>query len=99
MLISNSSTILFFLDLAKRTRIRKYLKFYNEAMNWQRSDIEDFQFKKFKELIRHAYKNVPYYRELFDCSADCCWSCFACQVFQNYIGNQVRMVLLDIQPL
>ncbi|MCP4402610.1 MAG: phenylacetate--CoA ligase family protein [bacterium] len=34
---------------------------------WLRtSQIEEIQQKKLQELLQHAYKNVPYYRQLFD---------------------------------
>lgn len=33
---------------------------------WSREEIEAYQFKLFKDLLRHSYDNVPYYRSLFN---------------------------------
>jgi phenylacetate-CoA ligase len=33
---------------------------------WDRAEIEAFQARRFRALIRHAYARVPYYRGLFD---------------------------------
>ncbi len=31
-----------------------------------REDIAEFRDRRFRKLVRHAYKNVPYYKKLFD---------------------------------
>ena len=31
-----------------------------------RQDIDEFRDRRIRKLVRHAYRNVPYYRELFD---------------------------------
>jgi len=64
MFLSKNSIILFLLDMGKGTKVKNYLRFYNEVLNWQRVDISKYQFKKFKLLIEHAYNNIPYYKEL-----------------------------------
>lgn len=33
---------------------------------WQPEQLEAYQMSKLSELLHHAYKNVPYYRETFD---------------------------------
>jgi len=35
-----------------------------KSESWSRADIDAYQNTKLKELIRHAYTNVPYYREV-----------------------------------
>jgi phenylacetate-CoA ligase len=43
------------------------IKFLVEATNFDTKEkIEEYQFAKLKELIVYSYKNVPYYRKLFD---------------------------------
>ncbi|RPH33175.1 hypothetical protein EHM92_08350, partial [bacterium] len=38
-----------------------------EASQWySREQLEELQSRKLQALIRHAYQNVPYYRDLFD---------------------------------
>jgi phenylacetate-CoA ligase len=37
-----------------------------ESEKFSRSDIEEYQNEKLRELIAHAYENVPYYREVMD---------------------------------
>lgn len=50
-------------DILKGTNIYKYYNFYNKTLQWNRKQIEIYQFKKFKLLIDHAYKNVPFYKD------------------------------------
>ena len=33
---------------------------------WDRAEIEAFQARRLRAVVRHAYENVPYYRGLFD---------------------------------
>ncbi len=43
----------------------EYLREY-EQLQWQNLDkIENYQFYKLKKLFNHAYKSVPYYKNLF----------------------------------
>ena len=44
--------------------IKRYL-FYTQSQKWSREKLEKYQDKKLIKLIRHAAKNVPYYRKLF----------------------------------
>lgn len=47
----------------------KFAKFYNflmESQWWSREGLEEFQNKKLRKTVKHAYNNVPYYRRIFD---------------------------------
>ena len=39
--------------------------FYKNSQYWRKQKIEKFQDKQLIKLIKHASKNVPYYRQLF----------------------------------
>ena len=39
--------------------------FLNKAQWWSKSNIQNWQFKKTKEIIEYAYNNVPGYNQLF----------------------------------
>lgn len=46
----------------------KYMRFINflrRSQWWDRKRLEQYQLVKLKQLLRHAYKNVPYYTNLF----------------------------------
>lgn len=48
---------------------RRYLEareFLRESQWWSTADLRNYQEDKLRELIRHAYENVPYYRDLFN---------------------------------
>ena len=53
-------------DLFIGTKYYKYLKLFSKMKNLSRADIDSWQDKKFKKLIFHVYKNVPFYREYMD---------------------------------
>lgn len=53
-------------DSVTKWNISKSLKFLKESQWWSKDDLEDFQKKRLRLLIDHAYGNVPYYKELFD---------------------------------
>lgn len=44
----------------------KYYDFLEESQWWSIDKLKEYQDKKLRNLINHAYRNVPYYRELFD---------------------------------
>lgn len=46
-------------------RYTTYLNLYNKSQWWSTSDLERFQLKKLKQLLKHADVNVPYYHNLF----------------------------------
>jgi phenylacetate-CoA ligase len=44
----------------------KTYKFLKKSQNWNEKQIKFYQEKKLKELLNHAYQNVPFYSKLFD---------------------------------
>jgi len=46
-------------------RVYSRLRFYKKSQYWDRETIERYQFQKVRDMLVHAGKNVPYYRELF----------------------------------
>jgi phenylacetate-CoA ligase len=67
-------------ELSTGTRGMKCLKDLEESQWWPRNKILELQNQRLKQLVRHAYTNVPFYRQIFDdrtlkpddieCSAD-----------------------------
>ncbi|MDD2549775.1 MAG: phenylacetate--CoA ligase family protein, partial [Bacteroidales bacterium] len=53
-------------DIVMGSSVSKQLKFLQKSQYWTRSQIDDYQNQRLRELIHHSYKNVPFYRELFD---------------------------------
>jgi len=53
-------------DFLKGTEINKYYHFYSKIMNWDRKALEEYQYIKLRQLLHHAYKNVPFYTKRFD---------------------------------
>ncbi|MCP5113182.1 MAG: phenylacetate--CoA ligase, partial [bacterium] len=49
-------------DLAQRLRS---LHTALGSGNWSRGRIRAFQSRRIRELVRHAYERVPFYREIF----------------------------------
>lgn len=41
------------------------LRFLMGSDRWSREELEAYQLKRLRALVEHAYRNVPYYRELF----------------------------------
>ena len=56
---------LFLFDLKKKTKVNNYLNLYLSSLLWSRKEIEIYQFNKLKELINHAYINIPFYHKRF----------------------------------
>ena len=52
-------------DIALRQPVYKHLKFLQKSQWWSESDLIEYQNEKLRKLIQHAYKNVPFYYELF----------------------------------
>jgi len=46
------------------SKIPQYLNQIKEMQSWERNKIELYQKKKLKELLIHAYRNVPYYQKV-----------------------------------
>ena len=54
------------LDFSRGTKIMKRLKELEKSQWWSRDKILELQNQRLKQLVRHAYDNVPYYRCIFD---------------------------------
>lgn len=52
-------------DIALGQSIKKHLDFLQKSQWWVESDLKEYQNQKLRELIKHAYENVPYYNDLF----------------------------------
>jgi len=46
--------------------IEKYYQFALENQYWDQKKIQEYQNSKFKDIIQHAYDNVPYYNRLLN---------------------------------
>ena len=53
------------MEFYKGTTIQKNLAFLNKSQWWKSEQLEELQNKKLRVLIRHAYRNVPYYHRVF----------------------------------
>ena len=53
-------------DLVNGTSIRKTYRFLKETEKWPEEQLISYKLNKFRQLLSHAYQNVPYYRDLFD---------------------------------
>ncbi|KYK34602.1 MAG: hypothetical protein AYK22_05170 [Thermoplasmatales archaeon SG8-52-3] len=45
---------------------RKHLRFLRESQKWKKIHLEEYQQKQLSRLLNHSYRNVPYYKNLFD---------------------------------
>ena len=54
------------MELYSQTTIKKNLAFLNKSQWWTPEQLGELQNKKLRALVRHAYRNVPYYRRLFN---------------------------------
>jgi phenylacetate-CoA ligase len=52
-------------DALLSTSIKQKFDFVMESQWWDRDRIEEYQNEKLRQLILHAYTNVPYYNEMF----------------------------------
>jgi phenylacetate-CoA ligase len=52
-------------DFYNKTSILPTLTWLMQTQNWSESQMMEYQFSKFKNLIEHANRNVPYYSNLF----------------------------------
>jgi len=46
--------------------ILKFRSFLEKSQWFSRKEFKNYQFERLKTIIEHAYKNVPYYRDVFD---------------------------------
>lgn len=54
------------LDLATNKKTSKYLDFLVKSQFWSPSELREFQNERLRKLVKHAYCNVPFYKEIFD---------------------------------
>jgi len=54
------------LDFSRGTRTMKCLKELEKSQWWPRDRILELQNQRLRQLVKHAYDNVPYYRRLFE---------------------------------
>jgi len=59
------SVILPINDLIACSDISRQLALLEQSQWWKTQDLQDFQNKRLRNLIHHAYTNVPYYHNLF----------------------------------
>lgn len=52
-------------DKVMDTRVSYYLNLIKRMNTWTKEDIKNWQIKKLRNLINHAYLNTEYYRNLF----------------------------------
>lgn len=52
-------------DAVLKRSIAGNLKFLFDSQWWSPSELEAYQDERLRELVRHAYENVPYYHDLF----------------------------------
>jgi phenylacetate-CoA ligase len=45
---------------------RETYKFLQESQGWSKSKLEDYQMHQLEKLLNYTYKNVSYYRRIFD---------------------------------
>ena len=44
---------------------RRWLEDIRRVQKWSRKEIEDYQNRHLREIVRYAYSNVPFYRKLY----------------------------------
>ncbi len=62
----NEKIILPLNDVVFGRTVYKHFKFLQKSQWWSATELKSYQNVKLKLLIKHAYENVPYYRNLFD---------------------------------
>lgn len=55
-----------FYEKLKKLNITKYLRELEDTQWYSSEKLKEIQWEKLKELIKHCYKNVPYYNYLFN---------------------------------
>lgn len=54
-----------FMEILQGTKIGEYLKWLNRTQWLKAEELERLQNKKLRAMIRHAFRNVPYYHRVF----------------------------------
>jgi phenylacetate-CoA ligase len=52
-------------DFVTGQSISRQLHFLKKSQYWTREQIDNYQNEKLRQLVHHAFNNVPYYRDLF----------------------------------
>lgn len=47
-------------------KFRKTYKFLQKSQWWSQEELNEYQLNQLDKLLKHAYKNVPYYKKIFD---------------------------------
>jgi phenylacetate-CoA ligase len=45
---------------------RDWSKFLNKSQWWSKEEIQEYQIRQLCSIVEYAYKNVPYYKKVFD---------------------------------
>jgi len=64
--IISEKVILPLSDLILGQSVSKHLKFLMKSQWWTKDQLEDFQNKRLRMLVNHAYSTVPYYTDMFN---------------------------------
>lgn len=62
----SESVILRLSDKLRGLNVHSKLQFLHESQYWSRIQIDNFQNKRLKLLLKHAYETVPYYHNLMN---------------------------------
>ena len=64
-IIKNVFFPLYQLNIPRDNRYSTYMNLLNKTQWWSYSELEKFQLKRLKKLLKHANDNVPFYHEMF----------------------------------
>jgi phenylacetate-CoA ligase len=53
------------IDLIGRTKINEWYEFLYKSPYWSKTEQDAYQNDRLQHLIKHVYKNIPYYKDLF----------------------------------
>lgn len=56
----------YLVDLFRHTNVKRDYDFLMESQYWSHKNILEYQLKKLKLLVHHAYNNTRYYKSVFD---------------------------------
>ena len=71
-------------DIALGQSIYKHLKFLKKSQWWSESELKDYQNKKLRALIKHAYENVPIVSDVGNMT-DVAWHNVNAMVVDDYM--------------
>lgn len=55
-----------FYQMTRSKSYKRYLKFFENASNWDKEHINAWQFDKVKGILLYAYEHVPFYKMYYD---------------------------------